>query len=468
MQIWLGVENFAKIESARVCINRYTLLVGQNNSGKTFLMQLIQGVLEKIIFLIDTDVLDILSNESVEEYDSYILTSNNIAKFVQYLNDKFQKEKDHIVREIFGKDIPIGKLYIDISMSEDIIYTLYILDGLKYNRKNAEEIIEAEWIHRMGNLFLKRDQGKIFVLDEIEKKNETFHTILAGIGAADSLIDIVCDSLDKILNLKSLFLPASRTGLLLLYREFFVNKTDYAISYEIGESRTLKNNESYGGLTKSVYEFLRFLQRYSENKYRKEVFKKELQFFEDHVIEGHINIDSQKVFFYQSKDDENETPMYLSSSMINETAPIAMAIISDEGYRRLIVDEIEASMHPEKQLEIVRFLNRMYRKGMSLVVSTHSDTFVSKINNLYILSHYKQQLKDDNMMADILNTLGLNMEDLINVEDLCVYEFVIQPNGKSLVKEIKGNEKTGFQFDLFTDSAMKIYDENLRIGELQL
>ena len=43
MHIFLGVENFAKIESAKVCINSYTLLVGPNNSGKTYFMQLAQG-----------------------------------------------------------------------------------------------------------------------------------------------------------------------------------------------------------------------------------------------------------------------------------------------------------------------------------------------------------------------------------------------------------------------------------------
>ena len=31
---------------------------------------------------------------------------------------------------------------------------------------------------------------------------------------------------------------------------------------------------------------------------------------------------------------------------------------------------------------------------MSLIVSTHSDTFVSKMNNLYLLSKYKQQLNE--------------------------------------------------------------------------
>ena len=44
MHLWIGVENFAKIESARVCVNKYTLFVGPNNSGKTFLMQLVHGL----------------------------------------------------------------------------------------------------------------------------------------------------------------------------------------------------------------------------------------------------------------------------------------------------------------------------------------------------------------------------------------------------------------------------------------
>ena len=42
MYFFVGVENFAKIEMAKVCTNSYTLLVGPNNSGKTFLMKLIQ------------------------------------------------------------------------------------------------------------------------------------------------------------------------------------------------------------------------------------------------------------------------------------------------------------------------------------------------------------------------------------------------------------------------------------------
>ncbi len=329
------------------------------------------------------------------EYDSYMLSSKNIELFVSYLNDKLSKEKNNIVREIFGKDISIDKLYIDISITEDVSYMVYILDRSKNNTINIGKIIDTKMIAVFGELYLKSFSSKMFVINRIER-NKKMDTIFVGFAGFDrfDLKMIAYDFVDKIVNMNSLFLPSSRTGLLLLYREFFVNKTDYAISYGVGEGRALNNSEIYGGLTKPTYEFLRFLQMYSESKDKKEVFKKELQFFEDHVIDGHINIDNQKIFFYCSQNDAYETPMYLASSMINETAPIAMAVMSAGHYTRLVIDEIEASLHPEKQLELVRFLNRIYRKGMSLIVSTHSDTFVSKMNNLYLLSKYKQQLNE--------------------------------------------------------------------------
>ena len=128
----------------------------------------------------------------------------------------------------------------------------------------------------------------------------------------------------------------------------------------------------------------------------------------------------------------------------------------------MIIDEAEASLHPQKQLELVRFFNRLNNKGMSLIVSTHSDTFVSKLNNLYILSH---QVKKNG--EDILEQFNLEKQDLIEPERLFVYEFVNQPNGKSIVKEMKGNSKTGYQFDLFTDSAVHLYEEATKLGEIE-
>lgn len=180
------------------------------------------------------------------------------------------------------------------------------------------------------------------------------------------------------------------------------------------------------------------------------------------MIEGHITANKQSGFSFDSKTDHVSVPMYMASSMINEIAPFVLALSSAGMYNGFIIDEIEASLHPQKQLELVRFLNRLSNRGIKLILSTHSDTFASKVNNLYILSNYFKQNKG----KGILEKMGLEKEDLMSPDKLFVYEFVNQPNGKSIVKEIPGDSKAGFQFDLFTDSAMHLYNEALEIGEI--
>ena len=104
-------------------------------------------------------------------------------------------------------------------------------------------------------------------------------------------------------------------------------------------------------------------------------------------------------------------------------------------------------------------MNRLSNKGMKLILSTYSDAFASKVNNLYILSEYIAQNKD----SDRIKKMGLENEDLIDPRKVFVYEFINQPAGKSMVKEIIGDPTTGFQFDLFTDSALHLYNEALKL-----
>ena len=207
---------------------------------------------------------------------------------------------------------------------------------------------------------------------------------------------------------------------------------------------------------------MRFLQTYTQKDVRIKRFQKELDFFEEHIIEGRINVDKQGIFSYSSKDKKDKVPMYLASSMINEVAPLILAITSQNAYGRLIIDEVEASLHPQKQLELVRFFNRLNNNGMQLMISTHSDTFVSKLNNLYVLSEIAKINGED-----IVRRFGMEKEDLVSPEKLFVYEFINQPNGKSVAKEIKPDKKTGYQFDLFTESALRLYEEAEQLGEMQ-
>lgn len=452
MQFWIGVENFAKIESAKICVDNYTVLVGHNNSGKTLLMQLIYGVSKKIVSLFDEDILNIIFDKEINGVKRYIISNDNISNIVAYLNEKLKIKKESIIKEIFGKDIIVDKLYIDISINENSVYEIEIWK----NEEDSEAIQKEEnssikYIIKFNEIYFNKicDKQKMHFLLKTSSYQED--------------IKLLQMPLNYFFEYNSLFFPASRTGLLLLYREFFANKTDDMILYSSENGKIVENEDRYGGLTKPMYEFLRFLQTYLEDDNEKNKYQKELLFFEENLIEGHISVGKQGTLAYEPKEMGMRVPMYLASAMINEVTPLLLAITGRNRYERLIIDEIEASLHPEKQQELVRFLNRLNNKGMKLMISTHSDTFVSKLNNLYILSEYVSK----NPETKVMESLGFEKDDLIDTNNLFVYEFINQPNGKSIVREIKPDKKLGYQFDLFTRSAIQIYEEAVKLGEIQ-
>lgn len=461
MQFWIGVENFAKIESARVRVDNYTLFVGPNNSGKTFLMQLVQGLSDKIVRLLEEDVMDILLEERIEGYSKYLIHKDNIVQFVGYINQKLQVKKEQLIKEIFGKEIPIGKIYIDVELEEGISYQIDITDRKSLENENVKKMIYMDISDFSVWNSDKENKWKIGMLSEWEEMSGEGRHLTISISMDGSELYSFRRVLERLFEESSLYLPASRTGLMLLYRDFFANRRDDDISFWIEDGELVDNRERYGGLTQPIYEFLRFLQTYVEDEDWREEYKRELSFFENHIIEGHIAATKQGKFSYHAKDDDNIVPMHLASAMINEVAPLELALSSEKQYGRLIIDEAEASLHPQKQLELVRFLNRINNSGIKLILSTHSDTFVSKLNNLYVLSEMVKEKGD----KSIVGQFQLEEEDLIQPEKLSVYEFVFQDNEKSMVKEIIPDAKTGFQFDLFAKSAMDIYGEALRLGE---
>lgn len=474
MELWLGVENFAKIQSAKVCINKYSILVGPNNSGKTFLMQLIQGMDKNWESLLNGEPVEIVlsskestvqaSDESADRNEIYRLDAHYMELFIDAINKNLFKEKENIVKRIFGREISIGNLFIEFTPDEHCDYLIESVctpEQLKTKSGTVDDQIEA-----ILNRALSEFSNKvtIYLLSRYNHETKEKNFIYARISTdTDSSVSANCFKplLSWFFWINSLFLPASRTGLLMLYKDFFANKADLSMGFRIGVSPLNGNERENRELTLPVYEFIRFLQTFAENEEHTEMWKKELLFFEQNVIEGHITASQQGNFLYSPQDEKRDIPLFLASSMVNEVAPIGLALISHGNHRQFIIDEIEASLHPGKQTELVRFLNRIRNRGISLILSTHSDTFVSRLNNLYIISaNYPEHFP-----PDMLQKLGLEKEDLIDVKGLFVYEFVRQANGKSIVKQVRGDSKKGFVFDLFMGTAMKLFNESTILEE---
>lgn len=462
MQIWLEVKNFAKIKEAKVCVNKYSVFVGPNNCGKTFLMQLIEGINGYWNKLIDNSAMNTLLYKESESSKVFKINATSFLEFAKVINRNIKSELQNIVADTFEKNIPIGELNIEIKLESDEEYTIYAGKGAESIGqlfKQMQNIQDAKFLDILDSMNGETPFGLLY-----KKNGKDDSRFIRGLTMEiDNIESGVAKRLvGMLLKLDSLFMPASRNGLMLLYREFFAHKTDSLLSFQRSGGIMQEQESGLLNLTKPMYNFLRFLQTYSLVETRTDYFQNEILFYNEKIIDGRITTDGKNGFRYSNRLGMENVPMYLTSSMVNEVAPLFLAIISKNNYERFIIDEVEASLHPEKQRELVRLLNRLYNRGCKFIISTHSDTFVNKLNNLAILSNYVNNNDDEN----ILNQFEVDRTDLIKIEDLYVYEFVQTESGQCEVHEKVFNSKYGYQFDLFTKSALTIYNEAIKLEEL--
>ena len=216
MKLWIGVENFAKIEKAEICIDNYTVLVGPNNSGKTFLMQLVQGISNKLSYLLDESVKDIFLKNDNDAYKEFVIDSENINELISSINNKLITEKDALVREIFGKSISAERIYIDAVMDEGVSYSIIMADA-KWRNEVKEMIHFAEDVSPyVFSIFHKVDEGFISLINRVDKQLDEIKTVSMHWSITDDETFAFSRLFEAIMESKSLFLPASRTGLLLL------------------------------------------------------------------------------------------------------------------------------------------------------------------------------------------------------------------------------------------------------------
>lgn len=438
MKIYLTVKNFGKIEYAKVDISNFTVFVGNNNSGKTYMMHLIYGILQNLSELrkLRADIFDNFENK-------IILDDTHIKELVKNINDYLEENKSDIVRNIFHKDIDAELLEIGMELEKDCVVTI-ISKKEKISPANNNDIFWVEFIeNRKNEPSRKRRYG--FVYEDAISINDIKYEIMA---------ELVKFIFGVSSNRKNLYLPASRTGMLLLYKYFFSEKDKMNNTIIQIDDKDVKENEL--GLTAPVYDFLQFLLRYSPNENHAEDNKELLEFINEYLIDGKLYLKGEEAL-YQPKDSNDVVPLYLSSSMVNELTPLVKALTGASRHSYFMYDEIENCLHPHKQQEMARLLNRINNRGIRLIVSTHSDTMAVKLNNLFLLSFDD----DKESRAEKLKRVNLHEEDLLKSKNVSVYQFINKANGKSEVKELEFRKVpyTGYDFSLFTQNSIDLYEE---------
>lgn len=134
MERKLIIEDFGKIKKAEISISPLTLFVGDNNSGKSYLLSLIWGIYaaeeDSVVF---QDVMELLREDYIKIYESvcdFILRTVEgdgqgikipSQFFVELLNKLLERNKDAFVAGIFNsKQVTIGKLAVAVEQEFEV------------------------------------------------------------------------------------------------------------------------------------------------------------------------------------------------------------------------------------------------------------------------------------------------------------------------------------------------------------
>jgi predicted ATPase len=147
---------------------------------------------------------------------------------------------------------------------------------------------------------------------------------------------------------------------------------------------------------------------------------------------------------------KRELPMHVTSSLVSEVLPLVAFLNSTMKFKSMIIEEIEAYLHPKMQLVIAQAVIRLMNSGKPVWFTTHSDLVVQHINNM-------MKLNNSNDKKRLMEKYGYKKEDLLKTEDVRLYQFNVE-NNFTTIEEIEATEY-GFRtptFNTVLDDLMNL------------
>ena len=150
---------------------------------------------------------------------------------------------------------------------------------------------------------------------------------------------------------------------------------------------------------------------------------------------------------------EGRFPMARASSMLSELAPLLLVLKAPHLYvDHLTIDEPEAHLHPEMQVRVASFLAALIRHGVRIVLTTHSDFFVSQFNNMMRLSE----------LAASRDSGGSVEKTSLDRKRVRALRFS-RENGWCIAHELEPDRLVGIDESTFTDVMRSQYDETAEL-----
>ncbi|MCC8047411.1 MAG: ATP-binding protein [Clostridiales bacterium] len=448
MNQWtLHVEEFGKIKEADITMAPLTMFIGDNNSGKSYLMTLIYGLLHlslsqykydenSMAFQSCWEVIEKIFEKAKNADElEYTFSDSDINCTQDFLNEILEKNLSRFILSLFNREVSIKKLRIEFPKNMDFHLTAGYIGTAEEKIGLNVETSKAAY---SNPYLIISDKTHIGSFKGINEKWLWIRFVL------ENFLKISPDTCEE----PVVYLPTTRTGFLLTYKTLVGNAL---------EDKFTVQPVSKNLLTRPSGDFLRSLSTMRADTGRNK-YENCIDFTEKYILSGKIEVSqlpSHDVLYHPAGSEE-PIPMFVSSGVVTEVTPLLL-FLRYVDFGTLMIEEPEICLHPELQWRMMQLLIRIQNEGVPVFLTTHSDFMLQHVNNMIKANEMQQK-------EVFLENNGYAEEDLLNRENTAVYQFDADArSGQSTVTKLKCGDY-GYELPTFYETLKRM---NRQIDDIE-
>jgi len=380
-------KNIGPIKDATLELGDLTIIAGQNNTGKTYLVYTLYGFLQ---FWNHDDSRFFYGNiHTGKFYERIQQIAQRIEKTgtASIKSEEYREMNDWTMREA-------SRLF-----SENFIHR-EVFNSPKDQFKDATcEVVTGQEKRKIVNrVDMSVNKGeKIAIKSVLQDGNLKFEVDNPGNitdSGAEGAIYFLIEKTMRNNYLDPYILSAERFGISLFYKELDFTRSHLlrllqksleekeVDPYELVEKRSAR----YALPISDNINFTRYL---SDIQKQKSILKADKNHSVEKIVDGYYKVVKDEILFISKKRgrDRFVIPLHLASSSARGLSDLYFYLkhIAKPG-QMLIIDEPESHLSPANQILMARLLVFCVSAGLKVIVTTHSDYIIKEIDNLIMLN----------------------------------------------------------------------------------
>ena len=482
------VRNFGPVEHCDIDIKPLTVLIGPNNSGKSYMATLLQSILTAQSQVTGprfrtygavTSCGNILRKKSEHDKHKILITKSESKKILGIvLDEEMCPELERQIMRNFGSKVRdlvrMKKSSSSVEVAEPgsksgemnkLIIKIGDNLSVKSTTRPASYVVEVKQQKENYGISINDRHGHANRVDG--GAEESVHTQPAEMyiplpSAGEDLGQVyrlsamgIIERISNQFRFKSIpskiyHFPAARSGILQGHKALTASIVEHASYGGIAPIEIPQVTGVVGGFISQI------IMMEDENG----PFAAIANDMENELIGGNIELDTS----VRSKHPEityryngSTMPLHRSSSTVSEIAPLLLYlkhIVRKNSF--LIIEEPEAHLHPANQLVLAKYIVRLIRSGINILITTHSVFLLEKLAKYMMAGNLtpKQRSTD----------LGYGRDDFLTQDEVSAYLFERQPSGGHRTKPVDRDEEYGISQEEFVRVSEALHRETIIIN----